>query len=200
MITAPGAPKPSETVSFLRVAGVIAGSIVALNLIFFALSMLYFNSHTTYVVGVGELPAYGSADALHVRLAFALFSGIVGGAAILAMLNKPVVGHGIALLMGVGSFFAGALALSRGMPSALYGALLILGCLMPYLAYRSWTGSRAAWSFLIAICSVYAVVLFFGAPTVHRVLGLGLWTSLILPGLNLVSFVTLIQIRAKYRD
>ncbi len=190
----------SDTVSFLRVAGVIAGSVVALNLIFFALSTLYFNSHTTYVVGIGELPAYGSEDALHVRLAFALFSGIVGGAAILAMLNKPVVGHGIALIMGLGSFFAGALALSRGMPSALYGALLVLGCLMPYLAYRSWTGSRAAWSFLIAICSVYAVVLFFGAPTVHRVLGLGLWTSLILPGLNLVAFVTLIQIRAKYRD
>jgi hypothetical protein len=184
----------------LRVAGVIAGAMVFANLAFFGLSRLYFASHTSFVVGVGEIPAYTSADALQIRIAFLIFTVVVGGAAIAAIGRQRILGHVLPVVLGVGSFGAGCVSFSRGMPGALSAALLVVGGLLPFLAYRSWNRSRAAWAFLIAICSVYAVVLFFGAPTVHRLLGLGLWTTLILPGLNLVAFVSLIQIRANYRD
>jgi hypothetical protein len=187
-------------VSFLLAVSVIAGSVVFLNLAFIALSTLYFGSHTTFVVNVGEIPAYTDDQILHIRIAFATFTLVVGGAAVAATAWRREVGHLLAMVMGVGSFAAGAVAASRGMAGSLYYALFVVGLLMPYLAYRSWNGSRAAWSFLIAICSVYAVVLFFGAPTVHRVLDIGLWTTLILPGINLVSFVSLIQIRRNYQE
>jgi hypothetical protein len=196
----PPAPTPPGAVSFLRVAGVIAGAMAFANLAFFGLSRLYFASHTNFVVGVGEIPAFTPADMMSIRLAFLVFTVVVGGAAIAAIDRQTIVGHVLPVLLGIGSFGAGCVSLYRGMPAALSAALIVVGGLLPFLAYRSWNRSRAAWAFLIAICSVYAVVLFFGAPTVHRLLGLGLWTTLILPGLNLVAFVSLIQIRANYRE
>jgi hypothetical protein len=196
--TAPRQPVPES--SLLRVAAVIGGSVLLLNVAFFILSGLYFTSHVTYIVGKGDQPMFTGEEETHIRVAFALFTALVGGAGIAAAAAPRVVGHAIAMLMGLGSLLAGCIAAMRGMPGALIGAELVLGGLMPYLAFRSWNGSRAAWSFLIAMCSVYAVVLFFGAPTVHRVLDIGLWTTLILPGLNLVAFTALIHIRSNYRE
>jgi hypothetical protein len=199
--SSPSSPSsgPAQTVSFVRAAAVIAGAVLFVDVAFFFLSQLYFNSHTVFVRGV-EGPKYTGDAMMAIRVAFFVFTAVVGGAALVASAWPRIAGHAIGVAMGIGSFIAGCIAASRGLPGALIGAEIVLGALMPFLAFRSWQGSRAAWSFLIAMCGVYAIVLFFGAPTVHRVLGVGLWTSLILPGLNIVALVSLIQLRANYRE
>jgi len=79
-------------------------------------------------------------------------------------------------------------------------SLFVIGALYPALVWRSLEHSRGAWSFLISMCGVLALVLFFGAPKVRGVLDIGLWTALIMPGLLTVAMVGLTMIRADYRE
>lgn len=118
-----------------------------------------------------------------------------------AVARSPrVVGHGLAALIGVASVVGGIAAASHGLPTVVAAVLLISGVLMPLLAWLSWRHSRAAWSFLIAIAAVLGTVDFFGATKVRGVLGVSLWTALVIPVLLFVTVAGLTAVRAEYRD
>jgi hypothetical protein len=78
--------------------------------------------------------------------------------------------------------------------------LLIVGALMPMLVWRSLQHSRGAWALLIALTTALATVDFFGAPKVRGLLGIGPWTALIMPGLQIVTVIALTMLRREYRE
>jgi hypothetical protein len=47
---------------------------------------------------------------------------------------------------------------------------------------------------------VFGTVDFFGAPKVRGLLGIGLWTALIVPGLQIISVIALTMLRGEYRE
>ncbi len=182
-----------------RVAMLAGAAAVFVNLAFFVLSMFYFADKTTFVQNVGEVPLYSDGDIMHVRLAFAAFTLIVAIAAVGAAAAPFIVGHAIMALMAVGSLAAGVGAGMRGLPGVLTGTEIVLGIVIAICLVFSLREMRAAWSFLVSIAAVYAIVLFFGAPKVRNVLDIGLWTTLVLPGLNVVAMSALILCRQRYR-
>jgi hypothetical protein len=190
MSTAP-APIP-------RIAILTVGAFVALNVAFYFLSGSYFESHREIVAGVGSMPSYSPAQMTHVRLTFALFSGIVAVWGFAAAVWPRVVGHLIPTLLGVGHLAGAVAAFTHGAPSVVGMTLLVSGALMPVLAWHSYRGSRPAWAFLVAICGVFAVVELFGAPKVRGALDIGLWVTMILPGLNAVATAALVSLRGHY--
>jgi hypothetical protein len=135
---------------------------------------------------------------LMIRLQFAALSVLVAVAAIGVAVAPRGVSHLIMAVMAPASLLAGLCAAVFGLPAVLAAAELVLGGVLCAVVPLSWRGSRAAWSFLVAIAAAYSVVLFFGAPKVRGVLDVGLWTTLILPGLNIVALVGLVKSRARY--
>lgn len=180
-----------------RTATVIAGTALALNAAFYFLSQAYFDSHPLSAPGVGEMidtAALGKA-----RVAFAVLSVLVGAAAFAASLAPKLVGHIIAVVLGLGALFAGYESYTAHLPTVMIAVLVTVGVLLPTLAHFSWRGSRAAWSFLIAIIAVFGTVTFFGSPKVRNVLGVGFWTAMILPGVQYVAMSALWMLRDDYR-
>jgi len=182
-----------------RFVTVVGAVVVGANILFWLLSSLYFASKVTYS-SAGEVPAFTSGEQLDVRMAFLVLSVIVAVASIGAATKPNEVGHAIMAVMAPASLAAGLGAAVYGLPGVLAATELVLGTILVVVVPMSWRGSRAAWSFLIAIAGVYAVVLFFGAPKVRGVLHIGLWTTLILPGLNAVALTALVRSRARYRS
>jgi hypothetical protein len=109
-----------------------------------------------------------------------------------------VTGHLIPTLLGVGHLIAAVAVFIHGAPSVLPMTLFVSGVLMPVLAGYSLRGSRAAWAFLVALCGVFAVVELFGAPKLRGALDIGLWITMILPGLNAVATAALASLRGDY--
>jgi hypothetical protein len=192
------APAPPVSPPLGRLLAIAAGIVVTANVAFFVLSQLYFASKVTYS-SAGELPAFTDSEAMTIRVSFLALSLIIAAAAIAAARAPSAVGHAIMAAMAAGSLAGGVAAAIAGMPNVLPAAELVLGCVLVAIVPLSWRGSRAAWAFLVAIAAVYAIVLFFGAPKVRGVLGIGLWTTLILPGLNAVALFGLIASRSRYR-
>jgi hypothetical protein len=180
-----------------RIAIVCAAGFLGLNVVFFLLSNSYFESHRTLVAGVSQ-PSYSPDEMMHVRVTFAVFSGVVAVLGFLAGLRPRVVGHLIPLLIGAVDLVASIFAFAREAPGVVGMTLLVCGLVMPVLAWRSYRGSRAAWAFLVAICGVFAVVELFGAPKVRGALDIGLWTTMILPGVNAVAVAALVALRGEY--
>lgn len=174
----------------LQMAGVIAGSVITFNMLFAAASYFYYDGK----------PAIDIADAGKVRFAAALLSVIVAGMAYLAALSPRLIGHGLAFLTGFASIAGGIAALAKGLPPVMAATMLITGTMIPVLVYRSLTHSRAAWSFLMALMSVFACVYFFGAPKIRHLLGIGLWYAMIIPCLQTVCVFALAMLRGEYRD
>ncbi|MDB4959886.1 MAG: hypothetical protein JWO36_7455 [Myxococcales bacterium] len=181
-------PPKTTTQQAVQIAAIIGVGVVALNVAFFFLSDSYFHDHLDAVNVSG------------VRGAFGVLTGIVGVASFLAALAPRLVGHALAAIVAVCSLVAGVAALNAGLPNVMGMTLLVLGVVVPLLVWQSLLHSRAAWSFLIAIMAVFATVDFFGAPKVRGLLGIGLWTALIVPGLQIVSAIALAMIRSEYRE
>ena len=181
-----------------RTAIICAGAFVALNAVFYVLSGSYFDSHRQVVPGVGSMPAYSPEQMTHVRMTFAMFSGVVAVFGFAAGIRARAIGHLIPLLLGAAHLVAGVVAFSHEAPAVLGTTLLVSGILMPVLAWFSLHGSRPAWAFLIAICGVFAVIELFGAPKVRGALDVGLWVTMILPGLNTVAVAALVALRGEY--
>jgi hypothetical protein len=135
-----------------------------------------------------------------VRLAFGVLTAVVGLASFVAAISPRLIGHGLAVVLGIGAFIAGIGAISRDLPGVMCATLLVVGCLLPVLAYFSWRHSRAAWSYLISLLAVVATVTLFGAPKVRVQLGVGLWTALIIPGVTTVAMIAVAMLRGEYRD
>lgn len=181
----------------MRTATVIAGTALAFNAAFFFLSDLYFEAHKISAPGVGEIvdqAALGSA-----RVAFAVLSLLVAGSAFAASLAPRIIGHALAVMIGIGALIGAYGSLDHHMPTVMSAVLIAVGVLLPMLAHFSWRGSRAAWSFMISIICVFGIVTFFGAPKVRNILGIGFWTAMILPGLHFVAVTALAMVRGEYR-
>lgn len=176
----------------------VAGAIVVIaNIAFFLLSMLYFNSKVTFTTK-GEIPAFSDHEQLMVRLSFVVLSLVIAATSVGVAVAPRAVSHLIMLAMAPASLAAGVAAAVYGLPGVLAAAEMVIGGLLAVLVPLSWKGGRGAWAFVVAMAAVYTVVLFFGAPKVRGELHVGLWTTLLLPGLNVVALVGLVRSRAKY--
>lgn len=191
---------PTPTSRAMRVLALSVGGFLVLNVAFYVLSAGYFGNAHEVVEGVGSLPKYTAEQILSIRLQFALFSGEIAVASFFAGVWPRQVGHLFPVLLGVIDLVAAFGALSHGAPGVLIATLLIAGVLFPLLAYFSLQGKRASWAFLVAMCGVFALVEVFGAPKLRDALGVGLWTAMLLPGLNLVAVVTLVMLRGDYAE
>jgi hypothetical protein len=182
------APAPTTTQIAMRTATVVVIACVALNAAFYPLSDFYFDSHRN--LGPAEI-----------RWAFMQFTLAVGLASFAVALAPRVIGHLAAVLLGVANVIAGIVSLAGGLTPVLGIALLIGGGIMVALAYFSYFHkSRAAWAFLAALAGVFGTCLLFGAPKVRSLVGIGLWTALIFPGLQYVTMTALIMLRGEYRE
>ena len=171
-----------------RIAVLIGITLLAFNAMFYFLSQMWFEGSKS----AGDL---GTA-----RFAFGVMTAIIAAASFTAALAPRQIGHGLAAVLGLTSIVAGFAALAHGMPGVMGVTLLVAGALMPILAWYSLHLSRGAWSFLIAVFAVFGTVTFFGAPKVRGLLGIGLWTALIVPGLLVVGTIALAMLREDYRE
>jgi hypothetical protein len=167
------------------------------NVAFYFLSGSYFDSHHA-IVGGQLVPTYSADQTQHIRVVFAGVSGAVTAVTFAAALWRTPVGHILAGVLGAFNFVAGIVALLHGLSGALIATLLITGALMPVLAWFSYHRARGAWSVLVALCGVLAVVGLFGAPKVRNVLDVSLWTTMLLPGLFAVACISLALLRDRY--
>lgn len=174
----------------------VVGFLVA-NGAFYVLSGSYFDSHHE-IVGGASVPVYSPAQAAHLRIVFALVSGAIAATGLVAGLQRRVVGHLLAGVLGVGLLAGGIAALVHGLSGALIATLLVGGLVTPALAWFSYQRSRAAWAFLVAICGVLAVVGLFGAPKIRGVFDVSLWTTMLVPGLFAVACASLTLLRDDY--
>jgi hypothetical protein len=179
------------------IVAVIAGiSVIALNAIFLLLSWRYFIGKRADVMAA----PISDAHIMGVRIAFAAFTATIGVGVVAATLSPRWVGHGIASAMALGSIIAGIAALGTSIPTVLGVTLILLGVLVPLMVWRSLIYSRAAWSFLLSTCAVLGLILMFGAPKIRGLLGIGLWTAMIIPGLLVLGAVALGLARRDYRE
>jgi hypothetical protein len=190
---------PTANESTWRSAIVCAAAFLGLNVVFYLLSNNYFDTHRELVNGVSQ-PSYSPAQMTHVRMTFVLCSGVVWALGFLAWIRPRVTGHVIPVVLGAIYLVASVSAFAHGVPGVVGVTLLVTGVLMPVLARHSYRGSRPAWAFLVAICGVFAVAEFFGAPKIRGALDIGLWTAMILPGVNAVTVVALILVRREYLE
>jgi hypothetical protein len=108
------------------------------------------------------------------------------------------IGHVLAVLLGLQSIVDGVLAATHGMPKVLVAAVTLVGVLLPVLAALSYVQrSRAAWSFMISICGVFAIVTVFGAPKVAH-LGMPLVFVALVPLLYITTVVLLSMSASDY--
>lgn len=189
-------PAPKKANPTLVVGAIVAISVITLNAVFLLLSWRYFVSKRADVMAA----PISDSHIMGVRLAFAAFTATIGAGVVAATVSPRWVGHGIAGALALGSIVAGFFALGTSIPTVLGVALLFLGMMVPLMIWRSLVYSRAAWSFLLSTCAVLGLVLMFGAPKVRGLLGIGLWTAMIIPGMLVLGAVALGLARRDYRE
>jgi hypothetical protein len=194
----PAAGKPEPFSESARMAILCAVGAVLANGVFFILSFAYYNAHKLSAPGVGDF--VDEASRTSARESFLVLSLVVAALSFIATRLPREVGHGIATMLGFAALAASYGAFDKGLPTVMGVTLLVVGVLMPTLAYLSWHKSRAAWSFLIALVAVFGGVTLFGAPKVRGMLGIGLWTAMIVPALKIVATVALASTRRDYRS
>lgn len=177
-----------------RTATVVATSALVLNGAFHFLSSSYFDAHKTSSYDLDTFAAVTDA-----RMAFGLLTMFVAVAAFAAALAPRIVGHALAVVIGIGALIGAYASISHSMPGVMTAVLIAVGLLLPLLGHFSWRGSRAAWSFMISIICVFGIVTFFGAPKVRNILGIGFWTAMILPCIQFVCVAALAMVRGEYR-
>jgi uncharacterized membrane protein YhdT len=194
-MTEPARPPTTPTLRGLvgipstgRIALFVTGLLVA-NVIFFLLSWVY-----------SDLPLFEPPPAItHARWMFLVTSSAVAAAGFLSSIAPRRIGHALAMIMGSASLVAAFEAFFHDMTPVISVTLLVVGLLVPALAWLSWMKSRVGWSFLCSVVGVFAGVTFFGAPKVRNVLDISLWTAMALPGLMVVTVIALAMVRADYQ-
>jgi hypothetical protein len=173
----------------LQAAGIVAGTALTLNALFFAMSGMYFDDKPQLAADLGS-----------VRTAFAVMSLLIAATSYAAGLAPRLVGHGLSTVIGAAAVAGGLAGFASSLPIVMSVTLIITGALLVTLVVYSLKGSRPAWSFLISMLAVLATVTFFGAPKIRHVLDIGLWTALIIPGLQVVAVIALVMIRGEYKN
>ncbi|MEZ4367677.1 MAG: hypothetical protein R2939_15585 [Kofleriaceae bacterium] len=81
---------------------------------------------------------------------------------------------------------------AEAVPPLLVATLLVVAALLAWwgIAFAR-RGDRAAWAGLVAVCGVFALVTFFGAPKVASLLGVSIWGALIAPATYLAAMMAL---------
>jgi hypothetical protein len=183
--------KSGEANPIVQLAILVGIIAVALNVLFYFLSDAYFDDRVKRF-GPQELERLSGA-----RVDFAIFTVVVGGAAIAAAAYPRAMAHSIAALAGAASIVVVPFALRIGV--VLAAVLLIVGGALEVLVqYSRRRRSRAAWAYLASLCAVYGIVMLFGAPKIRGLVGVGMWIALIAPGLLGVGTAALSLIRADY--
>ena len=173
-----------------RVALISAvAAFLVINAAYYVLSGNYFEAHS------GQ---YTPERMSSIRVAFAVSCGAIIAVNFLVGLNRRIGAHLLVAILGLGSIVAGVGSVIAGLPAVLGVVQLVAGVLMPVLAWHSYQRQRAPWAFLVAICAVFAVTDLFGAPRIGQTLSIGLWSTMIIPGLYAVAAVALIQLRGQY--
>lgn len=173
------------------VVSVAAIAFVAFNVLFYVMSASYVESHQA-MTGTGGL------DLGALRMSFAAFSLITAGGVAAGAFAPRVVGHAAAVVLGGIHLVGAAMAWRGGATGVVTVTLLLSGALLPTLAHFSWRWNRPAWAFMTALCGVFGIVELFASPKIRGALGVGLWTTMILPGLNLVAVWALASLRDRY--
>ncbi len=184
----------TQSKTAMQIAGMVIIFCALANVAFYFLSDLYFADRAR------RYGAEAMASIPGVRVAFGVFTGAIGLMSILAALAPRWVGHGIPTATGLTAIVAAFGAWTHGLQPTLAVALVLVGLLLPALAWLSLHKSRAAWSMLLAMCAVLGLMLMFGAPKVRGLLGVGLWTALIVPGLLAVAAVALAMVHRDYTE
>ena len=113
--------------------------------------------------------------------------------------TTSLIGHILAALIGAGALVAGVEAILHDLPGVMTTTLLVCGALLPLLAWMSMHGSRASWSFTIAIISVLGLITLFGAPKVRTLLGVGLPVAALIPIVCIVAVTVLSMLGTSYQ-
>jgi len=195
MTTAPQAParKPGEADPIVQLAILVGIIALSLNVGFYFLSDAYFDDRVKRL-GAQELTRLSGA-----RIDFAIFTIVIGAGVIAAALRPRQVAFGVAVIAGIASLIAVPFAAGIGL--VLATMLLLVAATFEILVWLSAKRrSRAAWAYLSSLCVVYGVVLFFGAPKVRGLVGVGLWIALIAPGLLWVAAGALRRIRDDFKS
>jgi hypothetical protein len=143
--------------------------------------------------GEAELAGLGPS-----RVHFAIFSATVAAAAIAAVFAPRLVATGIAALTSLAAFAGAFGAFSRGLPVVVAFAALVVGASLPALLWLTAQRSRAGWAALASALGVLATVMLFAAPRIRALLGGGLWTAMIIPGILAIGTIALVLIRRDY--
>lgn len=119
-----------------------------------------------------------------------------------AVASPPVVlsAHVAAMLASAGALWAALTAARNDAPLEIGITLAVLGETLATLAWRSYSGSRAAWAFLATICGVMTVITGFGAGAIGRALHVSLGTALVVPLFLAVSCALLAACGSRYRE
>lgn len=193
-----------------KMALLCAGAFVGLNVVFYVLSASYFEGHRATLDAAGSTLTVTDAQVRASRVAFAVFSAIIGACGFVAWMRPRTAGHVLPTLFGLlytaplvlGLVASGSVrAWAGSVPSVLPAFLVVSGGLMLALAWHSYHRRlRTAWAFLVAMCGVFAVFELFAGMKVARQLDVSLWLLLVLPGLKVVAAAALVSLNRDYVD
>ena len=109
------------------------------------------------------------------------------------------IAHVIPAVLGIAALIAAFFAERAGIQSTLMVSLLVAGGLLVGLSYLSLMRSRGAWSFVISLSIVLAIMTLFGAPKIRTLVGINLGLALVIPALFLVAAVMLSTLSPRYK-
>lgn len=89
--------------------------------------------------------------------------------------------YGGAAVLGLVALVGAMASLQHGLPHLLALAMGTFGLVQCLLCWGAIGGSRAAWSFLVSVVAISAVLTFLGSTKVAHALGVPLAAALILP-------------------
>ncbi|MBA3501101.1 MAG: hypothetical protein M4D80_26250 [Myxococcota bacterium] len=108
------------------------------------------------------------------------------------------IAHAIPAALGVAALIAAFFSQKAGIQTTLMISLLVAGGLLIALSYLSLTRSRAAWSFVISLSIVLAIMTLFGAPKIRTLVGMHMALALVIPALFLAAAVMLSTLGPRY--
>ena len=196
----------SRTINTRRggIVGVCAvGAAIVANVVMYLLSAEYFSVCQPPANGVGACTWVLTVPEAHLtslRVAFAVFTAVIGFAAIAAAVAPWLFAHGLAALAGICAVAATIAAATIGLPGSLTIVLAISAVMFVALTWHSMKGSRPAWAFLLSLSLVTALGGVFGAPKLRDTADINLWTAMIVPGLMLCCTIALAVCRDQFRN